>query len=102
MEELKSGIPAIQVFVCTRTKDKGESCGAKGSADLREQLKNWVKATGLNNRVKVIASLCLGHCENGITMCIQPHNRYFLKIDAHKDLSTIQQEIVSLVEALQK
>ena len=100
MEELKSGIPAIQVFVCTRSKEKGESCGVKGSAELRDQLKSWVKASGLNDRVKVIASLCLGHCENGITMCIQPQNRYFLKIDAKKDFSLIQQEIVGLAETV--
>lgn len=102
MEELKSGIPPIQVFVCTRSKEKGESCGVKGSTELREQLKAWVKSSGLNDRVKVIASLCLGHCENGITMCIQPQNRYFLKIDAKKDLSQIQQEITSLAEAIHK
>lgn len=98
MEEKVSGNPPITVFVCTRSKDKGQSCGPKGSAELRDHLKGWVKTSGLGDRVKVIASLCLGHCENGITMCIQPQNRWFLKIDAQKDVDQIKKEITELAK----
>ncbi|MBY0314464.1 MAG: (2Fe-2S) ferredoxin domain-containing protein [Bdellovibrionales bacterium] len=100
MEEKLSGNPPITVFICTRSKDKGESCGPKGSAELRDHLKGWVKTAGLSPKVKVIASLCLGHCENGITMCVQPENRWFLKIDAQKDVEQIQQQIIELAAAL--
>lgn len=89
----------LQVFICTRSKEKGESCGTKGSAELREQLKAWVKMQGLQDQVKVIASLCLGHCENGITACFQPQNRYFLKINAESDFVSLQQEILDLCQS---
>jgi predicted metal-binding protein len=90
--------PEVHVFICTRSKEKGESCGPKGSAELRDRLKSWVKEEGLNSRVKVTASLCLGHCENGITACIHPANQWFLKVDAAKDEEFFKIKIHELLE----
>ncbi|MBY0385493.1 (2Fe-2S) ferredoxin domain-containing protein, partial [bacterium] len=85
--------PILQVLVCTRTKEKGESCGAKGSAELRDQLKQWSKEQKISQDVKITASLCLGHCENGITACFQPPNQWFLKINATEDLQAFKDKI---------
>ncbi len=94
MIEITDNKPLLQVFICTRAKDKGESCGPKGSAELRETLKQWVKEQQLTPDVKITASLCLGHCENGITACLQPSNQWFIKINAQSDLELLKNQIL--------
>lgn len=86
--------PLVQVFICTRTKEKGESCGPKGGAELRDRLKSWAKESGIHKEVKVTASLCLGHCENGITSVIHPANTWFIKIDKDLDFEKLKIEIL--------
>lgn len=88
--------PIVHVLVCTRTKEKGESCGAKGSAALRDHLKQWAKDLQISKDVKITASLCLGHCENGISACIQPVNQWFLKINATDDLQVFKDKILQI------
>jgi (2Fe-2S) ferredoxin len=89
----------VHAFVCTRVKEGGESCGPKGSAELRERLKKWVKTEGLKGRVKITASLCLGHCEKGITVCIYPQGKWYFKVDKDSDFENLQKEILALLEA---
>ena len=98
MVRLTETPPLIQVFICTRNKDKGECCGPKGGAELRERLKTWTKQTGINKQVKITASLCLNHCEEGITACIQPMNEWFVKVDKDRDFETLKEEILSLLQ----
>ena len=86
--------PLVQVFICTRTKEKGESCGPKGGAELRDRLKKWAKESGISKEVKVTASLCLSHCENGITAVIHPANTWFIKVDKDDDFENLQSEIL--------
>lgn len=94
MIEINEKKPLLQVLICTRSKDKGESCGPKGAAELRDQLKQWAKDQKLNPDIKVTASLCLGHCENGITACLQPSNQWFVKINAQQDLELLKVQIL--------
>lgn len=94
MIETKEKKPVLQVLICTRTKENGESCGAKGSMALRDQLKAWAKDQKLTPDVKVTASLCLGFCEQGITACFQPSNQWFVKIDAEQDLDELKKKIL--------
>ncbi len=86
--------PVLHVLICTRSKEKGESCGNKGSTALRDQLKQWAKDEKLSPDVKVTASLCLGFCEQGITACFQPTNQWFLKINAEQDVAKLKQKIL--------
>lgn len=88
----------VHAFVCTRTKD-GACCGLKGGAELRDRLKKWVKSEGLSKKVKVTASLCLGHCENGIAVVIYPEGKWLINVDAEADYATLQQEILSRLKA---
>lgn len=97
MEKLTEAGPQLQMFVCTRTKEKGESCGPKGASDLRDHLKKWVKEQGLHRKVKVTASLCLSHCENGITVCVHPDNEWYIKVNAEQDVDALKQLILSKV-----
>lgn len=102
MQEIHSVKPQIHVFICTRSKEQGESCGSKGSSQLREDLKKWAKEKGYAKDVKVTASLCLGHCESGITACIHPQNLWYLKIDASQDMNSFKNKISELVDSLKR
>lgn len=97
MDKITNDVPELQMFVCTRTKEKGASCGPRGASDLRDTLKKWVKEQGLNKRVKVTASLCLSHCENGITVCVHPDNEWFINVNAEQDLESLKQLILDKV-----
>lgn len=100
MKKITTDVPELQMFVCTRTKDKGASCGPKGASELRDALKKWVRDEGLKKRVKVTASLCLGHCENGITVCVHPDNEWFIDVRADDDIDALKKIILDKVRLL--
>lgn len=67
------------LFICTNSPEKSSKCGSKNSEELRRRLKKranerWGKS------VRVNASGCLGHCENGIACVLYPKNKWFLDI----------------------
>lgn len=94
MEKALEQVPELQMFVCTRTKEKGACCGPKGGSELRDSLKKWVKEQGLHQKVKVTASLCLGHCENGITVVVHPDNEWYINVHAMDDIDNLKQIIL--------
>lgn len=96
MEHREDIQPKVHMFICTRLKEKGECCATKGSAEIRLQLKTWIKENNLKDKVKVTASQCLGHCENGISVCIYPENKWFLNVRP-EDLETLKQELLTKV-----
>ena len=79
------------MFICTRLKD-GECCGAKGAAELRLQLRLWIKENQLQDRVKVTATQCLGHCKQGISVCVYPENKWFLNVKP-EDFQALKEEL---------
>ncbi|NQV12127.1 (2Fe-2S) ferredoxin domain-containing protein [Candidatus Uhrbacteria bacterium] len=48
---------------------------ARGSVELYDELKLAMAAR--DPRVRVVQSQCLGQCSDGITVVIQPDNRWF-------------------------
>ncbi len=82
-----------QLFICVNEKERGESCGPKGAAELRKRLKDWAKKEGLHPRLKVTASRCLGHCEMGITAVLHPQNRWWVEITP-ADEEALKQEVL--------
>lgn len=85
----------IHCFICTNLKEKGESCAPKGSLELRDRLKTWVKEQNLHRFVRINNTGCLGQCENGIAVAIYPQNRWFLKVTP-ENFEAIQNEIKQL------
>ncbi|MCB1182412.1 (2Fe-2S) ferredoxin domain-containing protein [bacterium] len=56
------------IFVCTHVRPEGHPkpcCGARGSAALRDELKEMVRGQGLDMQIRVFQSGCLGGCERG-------------------------------------
>lgn len=46
----------------------GSSCHLKGSYDVVETLKRLIEEQGLQDKVELKASFCLGNCSNGVSM----------------------------------
>jgi (2Fe-2S) ferredoxin len=66
------------VFVCTHERTTGPrvSCGPRGGAELRQRLKELVKAHGLGDRIRISASGCMDLCEEGPNLMAFPGNRW--------------------------
>lgn len=56
------------IFVCTNKRAEGHPtpcCFNRGSRALRDELKAMVREEGLDGKIKVFQSGCLGGCERG-------------------------------------
>ena len=55
----------MEIYVCI-----GSSCHLKGSYDIINSFKKLIADHGLEEKVSLNASFCLGHCQNGVTIKI--------------------------------
>ena len=55
----------MEIYVCI-----GSSCHLKGSYDIINAFKKLIADHGLEEKVSLNASFCLGHCQNGVTINI--------------------------------
>ena len=60
------------ISVCTNFREEGSCCLNRGSKEIVEELKAYVKKSGLKGRVRVSRSGCLGLCELGPNVAIYP------------------------------
>ena len=66
MEEMEQPPYGRTIFVCCNEREPGEAaCANRGSRELREQLKQYVKEKGLKAKIRVTRSLCLDLCAQG-------------------------------------
>ena len=69
---------AAVAFICTNKRPDGHPkscCADKGSVQLRNTLKRMVSERGLDGKVKVYQSGCLGGCEFGPMAMTFPDGR---------------------------
>ncbi len=60
----------------------GSSCHLKGSYDVIQKLQGLVKERGLEDKITIKASFCLGNCADGVSVmldgellkCVTPEN----------------------------
>ncbi|SHJ28094.1 Thioredoxin-like [2Fe-2S] ferredoxin [Dethiosulfatibacter aminovorans DSM 17477] len=52
-----------EIFVCV-----GSACHLKGSYDVIDCFKNWIKDNELQDDFVVKASFCLGHCTDAVSV----------------------------------
>ncbi|MGZ3712571.1 MAG: (2Fe-2S) ferredoxin domain-containing protein [Bdellovibrionota bacterium] len=75
------------LFICTNDRGpdgKRESCGPKGSEELKKKVKAACKAKGFpSGAVRINGSGCLDQCERGITAVLYPEGKWFLDLEAH-------------------
>ncbi len=79
------------IFLCTFQRPEGHPkpcCGRRGGPELRAQLKEMVQERGLEAKVRVFQSGCLGGCEQGPVAVRYPDGELMLGI-APEDLPAI-------------
>ena len=83
------------IFVCTHKRPDGHPkpcCADRGGKDLREELREMVRARGLEGRVKVFQSGCIGACEQGPTVVRYPDGQLMIGV-GRDDLTAILAEV---------
>lgn len=83
------------VFVCTKVREKGHPkscCHERGGSELRNKLKSMIKEQGLESKVRVFQSGCLGVCEQGPAAMSFPNGDLLMGINAD-DLPGILQNL---------
>ncbi|MEM8961960.1 MAG: (2Fe-2S) ferredoxin domain-containing protein [Acidobacteriota bacterium] len=69
-----------QILVCTNERPdhaSKPSCGPRGGLEVYRKFKDIVRERGVRNEVMVNRTGCLKHCSQGITVAIQPRNRWY-------------------------
>ncbi len=82
------------VFFCTNQREAGrQCCGQCGSSDLRDYLKDRVKALGLSGRggVRINTAGCLDRCAAGPVIVIYPESIWYT-YSSRNDLEEILHE----------
>lgn len=89
------------LFICTNTKEKGASCGAKDAAQLRLDLKKRLeeKYPDKKHLFRINSSGCLGQCEKGIAAVCYPTGEWKTEIQS-KDLEQIEEWVIKTLEEL--
>jgi len=74
---------ARHVFVCTQEKEGGlPCCAAKGGKEVLERLRAEVGRAGLADDVLVTSCGCVGLCERGPNVLVQPDGRWYTQVAA--------------------
>ncbi len=63
------------ILVCVRSRENSACCSARGAEDFFDELKLAMATRDPN--VRVVQTQCLGNCIDGLTVVIQPDNRWF-------------------------
>ncbi len=88
------------LFICTFSRESGQSCGPSGGQKLREAVKNLCKskdissAGKLNGSVRINASGCLGKCEKGVAAVLYPEGKWLLGLS---DTEQSREKLLSLI-----
>lgn len=87
------------IFVCTNRREPGDRicCAAGGGCELRDTLKEMVKARGLKGKVRVSASGCMDKCEDGPNVMIFPDNIWLSGVRTN-DLQPILDAVMRSLE----
>ncbi len=60
------------ISVCVNFREEGSCCAKRGSVEIVETLKGYVKKNGLKGRIRVARSGCFGLCEMGPNIAVYP------------------------------
>ena len=92
MEELKPKPYERVLFVCCNERDPGEAaCANRGSRELQEKLKSYMKSKNLKGRCRVSRAMCFGLCDVGPNVCVMPENVWYTGVTP-SDLEEIQRK----------
>ncbi|MBU0741726.1 (2Fe-2S) ferredoxin domain-containing protein [bacterium] len=93
---LKQDLPFDAVaFVCTHQRPDGHPkpcCADRGGSALRQELREMAAERGLDARVGIFASGCLGGCELGPTAMTFPDGKMAFGL-TERDLPALLEEL---------
>ena len=75
--------PEFQILVCCNERPPDAtkpSCAPRGGMDVYRRFKDTVRQKGLRDRVMTVRTGCLKHCNQGIAVCIWPHNLWYSQV----------------------
>lgn len=81
----------MKVSICV-----GSSCHLKGSYEVIEAFKEAIKSLGLEDKVELQASFCLGHCSSGVT--VKAGDRFLSGVNDKNAREVFEKEIFSRLE----
>ena len=87
---------ANAIFVCTNKRPDGHPkpcCADRGGRELRDELKNMVREKGLESKLRVFQSGCLGGCERGVMAVKYPAGELMMDLK-QEDLQKILDEAI--------
>ncbi len=71
------------VFVCENRRPEGSPrgcCASRGGAQVREALKEALRARGLQARIRANSAGCLDACEQGVAMVVYPEGVWYARV----------------------
>jgi glucose-1-phosphatase len=85
------------LYVCTNQREEGKACCAqKDSEALRQRLKAYVKANGLQGKVRVSSSGCMDLCAKGGNVMVYPQARWYHGVGPSDADRIIQEQLEPL------
>ena len=98
MKEVKSPLPEKHVFVCVNEREAGRDCCTKvGGIEIFQKIKAFVMLNGLNSRVWVTKTKCLGFCNPvGTTIAVYPEKKIFTEVKVD-DIDELLKSILDLI-----
>ncbi len=77
----------------------GSSCHLKGSYDIIEAMKKIIAEYGVEKKVELKASFCLGNCKNGVTLTAdKPDERMLHNVSPDNVREVFEREILPYLE----
>lgn len=86
------------IFVCENQRPDDHPrgcCQAKGSSEIRENMKKRIKELGLNSSVRVNTAGCLDACEFGPSIVIYPEQIWYGGVKQEDIEEIIQSHIIN-------
>jgi NADH:ubiquinone oxidoreductase subunit F (NADH-binding)/(2Fe-2S) ferredoxin len=84
-----SANPKIKVCICC-----GASCISSGADALLKKMNEEIKARGLEDTVSVIATGCMGPCNQGPLLKVLPDNTIYQKVDCSNIERIVQSQLI--------
>src|SRR5690348_14203076 len=83
------------LFICTNKKEGKPCCADKNSEAFRKKIKDLAKEKW-GKSVRINASGCLDHCNEGIAAVIYPQGQWFTQLKDTDD------DVKALMEAMER
>ena len=72
----------------------GTGCHASNSAEMMQNLRDAIKAAGLENDVKVVQTGCFGFCAQGPIVKVMPDNVFYVQVKPEDAKEIVEKHIV--------